>query len=352
MDTQYFMIAESADVTAAVVLSTRLEMLREGSDTDRSLIATMVSELGSNIVKYAGRGVIRLCRAERRGGVDIDIWAEDSGPGIPDLELALRDHYSTGGSLGLGLPGVRRMGDEFRLNSSPEKGTCVFVRKRIRGRPERFQEYRLPAPGLHPAPLPEPVAGPEWDLGLALRPCHGYRVGGDAAVVVPVDRGLVLGIIDASGHGEQAHQVAESVASRLREEPSGDIEANLKSLDRMLLGTAGASVGLVDLDGDSGVFRYAGVGNTRAAQLGARPWRGVSRDGVLGGRLPSLRVQEARLDPGDLLLLWTDGIPEAECPRLADSISFREAGTIARTVVSRLARAYDDAGCLVLKWRP
>jgi anti-sigma regulatory factor (Ser/Thr protein kinase) len=133
--TEYFSISDSADLSSAVLRTARLPLLKEGSEVDRSMIATIVSELGSNIVKYARRGMVRVCRIERQGDVDIDIWAEDSGPGIPDIDLALQDHYSTGGSLGLGLPGVRRMADEFWIRSDHRGGTLVFARKRIRGKP-------------------------------------------------------------------------------------------------------------------------------------------------------------------------------------------------------------------------
>ena len=93
-----------------------------------TLIATAISELARNIVQYAQRGEIILSVVEgsRRG---IQIVARDQGPGIPDLELAMRDGYSTGGSLGLGLPGARRLMDEFAIDSEVGKGTTVSMRK-------------------------------------------------------------------------------------------------------------------------------------------------------------------------------------------------------------------------------
>lgn len=99
------------------------------SAVDCTLVATAISELARNIVSYAKRGEIslQLVRDSRRSG--ILITASDDGPGIPDLRLALRDGFSTSGSLGLGLPGVKRLVDEFQISSSAGQGTVVKVTK-------------------------------------------------------------------------------------------------------------------------------------------------------------------------------------------------------------------------------
>ncbi len=94
-----------------------------------TLIATAVSELTTNIIKYAGRGIIHLRPIRENGRTGIEISAEDSGPGIPDPESAMREQFSTGGSLGLGIPAVKRIMDSFELTTIVGKGTCVTVRK-------------------------------------------------------------------------------------------------------------------------------------------------------------------------------------------------------------------------------
>ena len=95
------------------------------------MIATAVSELVRNILKYAGTGEIRLRHVKRMGQRGIEIEAIDQGPGIANCEAAMCDHYSSGGTLGLGLPGVKRMMDEFSLESTPGEGTRVTARKWI-----------------------------------------------------------------------------------------------------------------------------------------------------------------------------------------------------------------------------
>ena len=99
------------------------------SSTDQVLIATAISELARNIVLHAGRGTIEITAENSRPG--IVIVASDDGPGIPDVELALRDGFSTGGGLGLGLPGARRISDEFLVETRVGQGTSIVFRKYV-----------------------------------------------------------------------------------------------------------------------------------------------------------------------------------------------------------------------------
>ena len=99
------------------------------SSGDATLIATAISELARNIVSYARKGQITLKGIQGSSRVGILVVASDEGPGILDIRQALRDGFSTSGSLGLGLPGVRRLMDEFEITSQPNLGTTVAVKK-------------------------------------------------------------------------------------------------------------------------------------------------------------------------------------------------------------------------------
>lgn len=97
--------------------------------TDLALIATAISELARNILTYAGQGEIEIAIEEAGGRRGLVIVARDEGPGIADISLALQDGYSTSRSLGIGLPGVRRLMDEFEVTSEPGAGTVVKATK-------------------------------------------------------------------------------------------------------------------------------------------------------------------------------------------------------------------------------
>jgi len=99
------------------------------SASDSTLLATAISELARNIVSYAGRGEIVLRASHNSDRPGVTVVARDTGPGIASIEQALRDGYSTSGSLGLGLPGARRLVDEFEIVSKVGQGTTVTVRK-------------------------------------------------------------------------------------------------------------------------------------------------------------------------------------------------------------------------------
>jgi serine/threonine-protein kinase RsbT len=95
---------------------------------DQTRLATVTSELARNVVKYAKRGrMIAQPTAGPAGREGLRLIFEDSGPGIPDLEAAMRDGFSTGNGLGKGLPGSKRLVDEFRIESEPGRGTRVTV---------------------------------------------------------------------------------------------------------------------------------------------------------------------------------------------------------------------------------
>ncbi|HET89202.1 MAG TPA: ATP-binding protein [Chloroflexi bacterium] len=99
------------------------------SINEQAAVAIAVLEVARNIVKYAGRGQVVLSPVCRDGRDGILVVARDEGPGIPDIEQALQDGYSTGGGLGLGLSGAKRLMDEFEIMSCEGEGTTVTMRK-------------------------------------------------------------------------------------------------------------------------------------------------------------------------------------------------------------------------------
>ena len=99
------------------------------SRTEQTLIATAISEVARNIVVYAGNGEVHLSTVDEPGRRGIVVVARDQGPGIENVDLAMQDGYSTTKSLGLGLPGAKRIMDEFDLTSARGKGTTVTMKK-------------------------------------------------------------------------------------------------------------------------------------------------------------------------------------------------------------------------------
>lgn len=133
------MIVAADDLVIAVNVSNDIVTARQAglelasklgfSLSDRTMIATAISEVARNITSYAGTGEIRLAVADREGRRSMVVQAQDKGPGIIDIVRAMEDGYSTGRGLGLGLPGAKRLMDGMEITSSPGQGTLVEMWK-------------------------------------------------------------------------------------------------------------------------------------------------------------------------------------------------------------------------------
>ena len=125
-------IAADVDVVTARQRGRDLAAEAGFSSGDQTVIAAAISEIARNILMYAKRGEIALsvvANGDRQGVV---VVARDQGPGIRDVSLALQDGFSTSGGLGLGLPGAKRLMDEFEVASEPGRGTTITMKKWIR----------------------------------------------------------------------------------------------------------------------------------------------------------------------------------------------------------------------------
>ncbi len=94
---------------------------------EQTKVVTAASELARNTIDHGGGGTVRLQSLRDGGRIGLRLTFEDKGPGIPDLNLALKDGYTTGGGLGLGLSGAKRLSNEFNIESHPGEGTRVTI---------------------------------------------------------------------------------------------------------------------------------------------------------------------------------------------------------------------------------
>lgn len=122
-------IESDDDVVTARQQGRELAQRLDLGATDLTLLATAISEIARNMTAYAGGGSITIRLIEQDGRHGIEVIAEDDGPGIPDIALALRDGYSTGRGMGLGLPGARRLMDQFEIDSRVGRGTRIRMIK-------------------------------------------------------------------------------------------------------------------------------------------------------------------------------------------------------------------------------
>ena len=122
-------IERESDIVVARHKGRALAAAQGFSSCDQTLIATAISEVARNIVTYSREGEIHLTTLNDRHRRGLLIVAQDQGPGIANIDSAMQDGYSTSGSLGLGLPGSKRLMDEFEIVSELSKGTTIRMKK-------------------------------------------------------------------------------------------------------------------------------------------------------------------------------------------------------------------------------
>ena len=122
-------IERDTDIVLACQKGRTLAAQKGLSDNDQVVVVIAISEIARNMLHYAGHGQIILNSVRQNGKQGIVVVAQDNGPGITNIEQVLQDGYSTGGGLGLGLSGAKRLMDEFEIVSDVDQGTTITMRK-------------------------------------------------------------------------------------------------------------------------------------------------------------------------------------------------------------------------------
>lgn len=331
-------VARAIDVRMAVTAVQQAELFPHLSTIERSNVGTIISELGTNILKYAcsGRILLRAIRCgERRG---IEVLAIDDGPGIADIRQAMQDHFTTGRTLGLGLGAVQRLASTFELHCPAGGGTharaiCWSGDQEKSAHNTPTTRSTAPADPRVRNALAEASSHEAPLLLRSLmrnRPALGERLSGDTMLVLDHGPLSFRVVIDGTGHGPIAHGIAMDAAAaieqalmeqvdRLDNILQGEFEPNANALDelmrtmietahRRIRGSRGAAVGMAAIDGRRRQLHFLGIGNTRILHLGYGGWEGVNRDGQLGVGFRPPTIQHFAIQPGDVVIQASDGI--------------------------------------------
>ncbi|MEX0647251.1 MAG: anti-sigma regulatory factor [Balneolaceae bacterium] len=129
MKSKTFQVSSDKDVVQVREFAREIAAELGFSTNDRTLITTVVSEICRNILEYAQKGNMSIKPIHKNPGKGICITAKDNGPGIADLKMAMQDGYSTGRGMGVGLPGSKRIMDDFNIESIPGSGTKITMCK-------------------------------------------------------------------------------------------------------------------------------------------------------------------------------------------------------------------------------
>lgn len=292
-------------------------------DVERVAIAT--SELAGNLVKYAVDGL--LVAVGWPGA--LDLVATDRGPGLPRVEESMRDGYSTSGTLGIGLGGVRRMADEFDIFSRYGDGTVVLARWLI--------GERSPL-GVRP--------------GAAVFTAPGETVSGDAWVVAECDGVTTVAVSDGLGHGPEAAVASAAATAHVTENPTASPSELIAAMDADTTARRGATVAVAQFHTGRATMLFSGVGNTTVRLFSPEGEHEtlVSVPGIVGRRQRrGNRVQPVARpwSDGSWLIMHTDGISERWNAQELSGALDRDPAIVAGWLLGRHVRRRDDACVLV-----
>jgi anti-sigma regulatory factor (Ser/Thr protein kinase) len=308
----------------------------------------VVQEIATNAVRYATEGGCLHWREAPGGEPGIELFYTDKGPGIYDLESALRDGVSTGGGLGSGFGAMRRLLDEFDAYSVP-KGT---TRRLSNARRTTYGTVILGRKWADPARTREAEGAREHArrIGSWSRPRPGEESNGDAYFVSERDGELLLAVVDGLGHGRGANEAARAAVETLEQWGGEPLEELVWGVHEALRATRGAVMGAVILDRSRESFTYAGVGNVEVRVLGSTdPGRPISSNGTLGARLSNVRVWPHRRAEGSTLVLASDGVSATWDMAAYPGLAAKSPQMLAGLLLRDFSRSSDDATVLVYK---
>ena len=320
------------------------------SDDRLSEIDIVVQEMGTNAARYATSGGCLHWAETVDPEPGIELFYFDKGPGIYDLDRALRDGVSSGGSLGTGFGAMRRLLDEFDAYSVV-KGT---TRRLTTGRRSTYGTALLGRKWVTP-PADESPGGraprrASRRLGVWSRPRPGEESNGDAYFVGHHDGETLLAVVDGLGHGSGARVAADAAVEVLEQWRGEPLDELTLAVHDALRPTRGAVMGAVVLDPARGTFVYAGVGNVEVRVLGSsEPARPIPTNGTLGARLPGVRVWPHRWTEGATLVIASDGISASWDANAYPGLVSRSPQLLAGVLLRDYGRSSDDATVLVYR---
>jgi anti-sigma regulatory factor (Ser/Thr protein kinase) len=318
-------IGEARRSASAVAVASGL------SETDAGKFALIATEAATNISKHAARGEIVLRSIVANGQRAAQLVAIDAGPGIPDVERALSDGYSTAGSFGHGLGAMARLATRFDIFTSAGTGTVLSARivgDRSAVRPTNALE-----------------------LGVVRVPRRGELDCGDDWGLVADESGrALLTLADGLGHGaaaaEASHRAVEIAADRASDQAGmvvASVHAGLRS-------TRGAAVAVAELGPSGRSIRFAGLGNISATIVGQGHTKSlVSHNGIAGHEMRKIQEFEYEWPAESLLVMHSDGLSARWDLSRYPGLASRDPSVVAGVLYRDFSRGRDDALVVVVR---
>jgi anti-sigma regulatory factor (Ser/Thr protein kinase) len=331
---QRVVVSERSQVSAVRHLATQVA-LQAGCDAEDAHRAGLVAtELGTNLVKHAGRGgEILVSRISGLSGSGVQLRSLDTGPGIESLGAALADGYSSAGTPGTGLGAIRRLSNLFDIYSVKGLGTAVLARVAARG-------------SAH-----DEAAG--FEAGGVCVPHPGETISGDLASISAHGDRVIVALADGLGHGAGAHEAAKAALAALPANGTtagpSDLLAQMHAATRH---TRGSALSVACLRTGARVLNFAGVGNVAGlvAENGVLRHL-VSSNGTLGHQVRAFQEFQYGWAPQSRLIMHSDGLSSSWTLDRHVGLLNRHPALVASVLYRDFSRHRDDATVIVVQER-
>jgi anti-sigma regulatory factor (Ser/Thr protein kinase) len=261
-----------------------------------NILAVIVTELATNIVKHAGQGDLLIRTCNETEVCAIECLALDQGPGIRDVGLTLKDGNPTGAGPENGLRTVRSLSSVFDVYTRPGIGTAVLARI------EKERSVQAADPQHQPGPF-------RCETGVVCLPLEPDTPCGDGWDVIRLPDRTVILVIDGLGHGPEAAKVPEEAIRCIRKNPAGEPAEILWTLHDALRSTRGGVAAVAVIDDMKGRITYAGAGNISGRIItGPDTHKMVSLSGTVGYEIRKIREFSHSFESGALLVMYSDGL--------------------------------------------
>jgi len=301
-------------------------------ETDCGRAAIVVTELSTNLVRYAKEGQILI-----RAGADgdrklIEIHSIDRGPGIADVARSLTDGYSTGGTPGNGLGAIERICDVFDIYSSVPQGTVIYTRIDSKS-----------------ATTPPSCA---FVCGVINRPAPYEEVSGDTWRIAERSGVFSLIMIDGLGHGPEAAAAANTGADVFDEDPFATLTTTFDTVHRRMQGSRGGAVAALQIDAANQQMKFVGVGNIAGSIRTSAEGSGrglFSHNGIVGLQIHRAQEFTYAFPDDSLLILHSDGLQTRWSLDKYPGLYFRHPSVIAGVLFRDFCRGRDDVTVAVIR---
>lgn len=297
------------------------------AETERGRLSVITTELSRNLAKYGKDGRLFAQGLDCAAGACLEILAVDAGAGMANVARCLEDGYSTGGTAGTGLGGVRRLASEFDIYSQLGMGTVVMARVARAAAPVRAAAY-------------------QW--GAVATSARGEVICGDGWRVAERNGTIAVMMADGLGHGPLANEAAERAAATFEADPFGDPSFFLNRAHTALQGGRGAAVATARTAGLT--LHYAGIGNISGSLHGTGKSRGLfSHNGTVGVQMrPAQQLAYDWLD-SSVLVMHSDGLTARWTFDTYPGLIVRHPAIVAAVLHRDCLRGRDDATVVVVR---